>query len=136
MKITINGSPKELAELLNLLGGTENEAEKAEFPPLLTELAEDEKINELAEAIRNADKENAPQAETAEQDIPFIHFKPRFEEWIRIVRETNEGKENAPQAETAERQENQVLSREEAKEIVKGMDTAAKEAIKFLYHTP
>lgn len=102
MKITIKGSLKELAELAKVLCDAENKEKNADFPPLLTELAEDEKINELAEAIRNADKENAPQAETAEQDIPFIHFKPRFEEWIRIVREANEGKENAPQAETAE----------------------------------
>lgn len=68
MKITVNGSPKELAEFARALNGTETETKKAYFPPLLTELAEDEKINELSEAIRNTDKENAPQAETAEQE--------------------------------------------------------------------
>lgn len=65
MKITIKGSPKELVELTKVLNSTE----KAVFPPLLTELAEDEKLNSLAEAIRNANKENAPQTETAEQKI-------------------------------------------------------------------
>lgn len=69
MKITINGSPKELVELLDALGGMENAEENHELPPLLTELAEDEKINELGETIWNADKENAPQAESAEQKI-------------------------------------------------------------------
>lgn len=73
MKITINGSPKELAELLDVLGGMENAEENHELPPLLTELAEDEKINELAVAIRNASEENAPQVETAEQEfVPFL----------------------------------------------------------------
>lgn len=100
MKITIEGSQSELTELIKRFGGIENEKKKDYIPPLLTELAKDEKNNELAVAIRNASKENAPQAETAE------------------------------------RQQNQVLSREKAKEIVKVMDTAAKEALKFLYHTP
>lgn len=42
MKIIINGSPKELAELAKVLGGMENKAKKADFPPFLTELAENE----------------------------------------------------------------------------------------------
>ena len=77
MKITINGSAKELTELAIALSYMENEEKKPYFPPLLTKLAEDEKINELAENIQPAldkmnkrakqDKENAPQAETAEQ---------------------------------------------------------------------
>ncbi len=46
MKITINGSPKELAELLDALGGMENAEENHELPPLLTELAKDEKTND------------------------------------------------------------------------------------------
>ena len=100
MKITINGSAKELTELAIALSCMENEEKKPYFPPLLTKLAEDEKINELAGAIRNA------------------------------------GKENAPQVEAAEHKENQVLSREEAKKIIKYMDTAAKETLKFQYHTP
>lgn len=80
MKITIKCSPKELAELITTLpNGAEIKAKKPYFPPLLTELTEDEKINELAEAIRNADKENAPQAETAEQGRTFASFKSRFE---------------------------------------------------------
>lgn len=59
MKITINGSPKELAELAKVLNGTETEAKKADFSPLLTELTNDEKINELAEDIKSAlDKMN------------------------------------------------------------------------------
>lgn len=90
MKITINGSAKELTELAIALSCMESEAKRADLPPLLAELAEDEKINEPAEAIRNANKENTPQEKTAERDIPFIHFKPKFEEWIRIVREANE----------------------------------------------
>lgn len=73
MKITINGSPKEVSELLETLRDGVKEAEKtADLPPLLTELAEDEKINELAEAVRHAGKENAPQAETVEQVKPFL----------------------------------------------------------------
>lgn len=85
MKITINGSPKELAELARALNGTETEAKKADFPPLLTKLAEDEKISELAEDIQPAldkmnemarqRKENAPQAGTAEQNME-IRFLP------------------------------------------------------------
>ncbi len=67
MKITINGSAKELIELAIALSCMENEEKKTCFPPLLTEHAEDEKINELAEAIWNADKENASQVEAAEQ---------------------------------------------------------------------
>ncbi len=140
MKITIKGSPKELAELAKALNGGEIAAEKrADIPPLLTELSnveetvknnreviaalremhkvakqdkenapqaetaeqkikdfantlqgclaqaskktrsneEDDKINELAEAIRNADKENAPQAGATEQGLPFIPFLVR-----------------------------------------------------------
>lgn len=106
MRITIEGNSKELAKLAKVLNGAATAEKKAGIPPLLTELADkkfggdNDKINELAEAIRNA------------------------------------GKENAPQTKTAERQENQVLSCKEAKEIVKGMDTAAKKALKFLYHTP
>ncbi len=46
-----------------------------------------------------------------------------------------EEKKGAPQSETAERQENKVLSREEAKEIVNVMNAVAKETLKFLYHT-
>ena len=93
MKIIIEGSQKELAEYLIKYSGSKD------LPPLLTDLVKDEKINELAKNIQPAlekmnelakqRKENAPQVEAAEQDIPFIRFKPRFEEWIRIVRETN-----------------------------------------------
>lgn len=90
MKITINGSPEELAELARTLNGMETKTKKPYFPPLLTELAENGKINELAKAIQNADKENAPQSEATERYIPFIHFKPRFEKWIKIVKEANE----------------------------------------------
>lgn len=73
MKITIEGSQSELAELAKVLGGMENAEKKHELPPLLTELAEEEKINELGETIWNADKENAPQAETAKQEfVPFL----------------------------------------------------------------
>lgn len=73
MKITIEGSPKEVAELLNALpNGAGVKVKKPYFPPLLTKLTEDEKINELAEAIRNTDEENAPQVEAAEQEVPFL----------------------------------------------------------------
>lgn len=72
MKIIIEGSPKELAKLAAVLNGAATAEKKAEIPPLLTELASEklsgnDKINELAEAIRNVVKENAPQTETAEQ---------------------------------------------------------------------
>lgn len=111
MKITIESSPKEVAELMKaLLNVAEPTAKKPYFPPLLTEFAEDEKIKEFSDEVSHAlnkMNENAKQC-----------------------------KKNAPQTETVERQENQVLSREEAKEIVKCMDTAAKEALKFQYHTP
>ena len=83
MKITIEGSPKELAELISALpNGAETEAKKPCFPPLLTELAEDEKINELAKDMRpvleemneraKQHKENAPQVEAAEQETKMI----------------------------------------------------------------
>lgn len=98
MKITIKGSPKEVSELLETM---RSGAKKADLPSLLTDLVKDEKVNKLAKNLQPAlekmnelakqRKENAPQEEAAEQDIPFIHFKPRFEEWIRIVREANEG---------------------------------------------
>lgn len=45
MKITINGSPKELAELLDTLGGMENAEENHELPPLLTELSKNKNTN-------------------------------------------------------------------------------------------
>lgn len=111
MKITIKGSPREVAELMGaLLNGAETEAKKPYFPPLLTDLSNAEKtINSTREIIASLNKMN----EVAKQR-----------------------KENAPQAETAEHQGNKVLSREEAKEIVKSMDTAAKEMLKFLCHTP
>lgn len=48
MKITINGSPKELVELAKLLDGADNEEKKADIPPLLTEL------NENSTIVRNA----------------------------------------------------------------------------------
>ncbi len=60
MKITINGSPKELFELVKLLGSAENTDKKADFPPLLTELAED----------------SAP---LKHKDRPFYSLKPNFE---------------------------------------------------------
>jgi len=72
MKFIIEGSQSELTELIKRLGGIETEKKKDYIPPLLTELAEDEKINEPTEAVRNADKENAPQVEVAEQEIPFL----------------------------------------------------------------
>ena len=73
MRITIEGNSKELAKLAKVLNGAVAVEKKAGIPPLLTELAgekfsgDDDKINELAEAIRNAGKENAPQMEAAEQ---------------------------------------------------------------------
>lgn len=115
MKITIKGSPKELAELARALNVTETKEKKADFLSLLTELAEDGKIKELAEAVRNADKEDSPQVEAAEQYIPFIHFKSRFEKWIRMVREANAGKENAPQVEAAEQKKKQEIFEKQMK---------------------
>lgn len=110
MKITIKGSSKELAELAKALGGAGNKVKKTDFPPLLTDMANAEStIKHTREIISSLNKMN----EVAKQR-----------------------KENAPQEEAAEHQENQVLSRDEAKAIVKGMDIAAKEALKSQYHTP
>ncbi len=115
MKITIEGSPKELAELAKVLNGSETAAEKkADIPLLLTELADNnaivrnakvkpiertfasfkpmfeatlkkfygrDKVDELAEAIQNAGKENAPQAETAEQNTN----KEIFEKQMKLL---------------------------------------------------
>lgn len=106
MKITINGSPKELAELLDALGGMENAEKKEELPPLLTELAEDEKINELAAAIRNAGKENAPQVEAAKQEQSLMPFLTK-DLGNRGYR--TEHKENAPQAEATEQKKNKEI---------------------------
>lgn len=97
MKITINGSAKELTKLAIALSCMENEEKKPCLPPLLTEIAENEipkertfsdfkprfqatldkfcannKSDISSEAIQNVDKENAPQAETAESVLPFI----------------------------------------------------------------
>ncbi len=47
--------------------------------PLSKDTEEDEKINELAEAIRNADKENAPQAGAAEQKTNQEIFEKQME---------------------------------------------------------
>lgn len=77
MKITINGSPKEIAEFAKALNGTETEAKKPYFPPLLTDIANSERtikdtreiISFLKKSKEGAEqgKESAPQAETAEQ---------------------------------------------------------------------
>lgn len=84
MKFIIEGSQSELTELIKRLGGMETEAKKADFPPLLTELAEDEKINEFTDKMSCAlnkmnegakqRKENAPQVEAAEQNIAIQHL--------------------------------------------------------------
>ncbi len=79
MKITINGSAKELTKLAIALSCMESEEKKTCFPPLLTKLAENEKINELAEAIRNADKENTPQSEAAEHKKNQEVFEKQME---------------------------------------------------------
>ena len=60
MKITINGSPKELFELAKLLGSTDNKDKKADLPPLLTELAED------STSLKHNDR-------------PFYSLKPNFQ---------------------------------------------------------
>ncbi len=86
MKFIIEGSQSELTELIKRLSGIETEAKKADFPPLLTELAEDEKIDELSEAIQNADKVNAPQAETAEQK----KNQEVFEKQMKLLSEASE----------------------------------------------
>lgn len=101
MKITINGSPKELAELLNLLGSTENEAEKAEFPPLLTELAENKNTNLFF---------GDAHSQTGDEFAETIRHN---RETISIIKKMNgvakQRKENAPQVETAELKKNQEI---------------------------
>lgn len=112
MKITINGSAKELTELAIALSCMENEAKKPCLPPLLTELAEsnsigkngkeksserlfidfapkfqaalerfcgDKKVDEPTVAVQNADKENAPQVEAAEQKKNQEIFEKQME---------------------------------------------------------
>lgn len=96
MKITINGSPKELAELLDVLGGMENAEENHELPPLLTELADDEKRNKMANDIQHAlvkttqtakqSKETALQAEATEQK----KNKEIFEKQMKLLSEASE----------------------------------------------
>lgn len=93
MKITIEGSSRELAEIAKVLNGAATAEKKAGIPPLLTELTgekfsgDDDKINELAEAIQNAGKENAPQVEAAEQEyvdpIAFEEIVCKFADCIR-----------------------------------------------------
>lgn len=93
MKITIKGSPEELAELMKALqdgAGNEDKLKKPYSAPILEELGEGEKLTELAEVIQTASKENAPQVEAAEQKRTFAHFKPRFEMWAQLIREANE----------------------------------------------
>lgn len=89
MKITIKGSPKELAELAKVLVSTENKEKNADLPPLLTELAKNDKINEFAKAMRPAlekinestkrRKENAPQMDATEQKKNQEVFKKQME---------------------------------------------------------
>ena len=94
MRITIEGSSEELARIAKVLNGAATAEKKAGIPPLLTELTgekfsgDDDKINELAEAIRNAGKENAPQTEAAEQGRTFASFKSAFEKFLKRVRRT------------------------------------------------
>lgn len=113
MKITIKGSLKELSELAKAFSGAKTVEKNADFPPLLTELAKNkntnlffgdghiqtgdeiaatikrnhEIINRFAEAVRNADKENAPQTEAAEQEyidpIAFEEIVCKFADCIR-----------------------------------------------------
>ncbi len=90
MKFIIEGSQSELTELIKRFGGIETEKKKDYIPPLLTELPEDEKINELAEAIRNADKDNAPQAETAEQRHDIRYFNTTAEELEKTAHDISE----------------------------------------------
>ena len=80
MKITIEGSPKELAELISTLpNGAETEAKKPYFPPLLTDMEDNnctiKRNRETISAFKkghelaNQCEENAPQEEAAEQKI-------------------------------------------------------------------
>lgn len=123
MKITVEGSPKELAILATVLGNAENEEKKAGLPPLLTELADtavpdtNKEIADMlsamnAKAAQNARENAAPQVEAAEKEVTFGHFKPRFEELLKRTNEanarladtaiSNTSEENAPQVGTAE----------------------------------
>lgn len=81
MKIIISGSPKELAELARVLNSAENVGKKAELPPLLTELANDEiskmtaaldEVNKTAKQRSGRGQKNAPQVEAAEQEEDFV----------------------------------------------------------------
>ncbi len=96
MKITINGSPKELAKLARALNGTETRTKKQYFPPLLTELSDVEKtVNTTREIIASLNKmnetakqrkENAPKVEAAEQKKK----QEIFEKQMKLLSEASE----------------------------------------------
>lgn len=79
MKIIVSGSREEIAGFIKrLIADKLNAEKKTDFPPLLTELANEPScVRDLGnrgymESINQsprADKENAPQTETAEQKI-------------------------------------------------------------------
>lgn len=77
MKITIEGSSREIAELAKVLSVVENKAKSDGFPPLLTELVGED----------FSGKENAPQVEAAEQEyvdpIAFEEIVCKFADCIR-----------------------------------------------------
>lgn len=107
MKITINGSPKELAEFLDALGGMENAEKKHELPPLLTDLAENKNTNLFF---------GDAHGQTGDE---FAETIRRNRETISIIKKMNEvakqRKETAPQAETAELKKNQKIFEKQMK---------------------
>lgn len=97
MKITINGSAKELAELARALNGTETKEKKPYFPPLLTDIANSERTikntREIISFLKKSkegteqSKESAPQAETAEHK----KNKEFFEKQMNLLSEASSG---------------------------------------------
>ncbi len=88
-------------------------------------------------AIRNLSENLATLQAIADKISPLSNSTEKDDRISELAETTrNASKESTPQAGAAERQGNKELSREEAKEIIKGINAATKEALKFQYHTP
>lgn len=96
MKFIIEGSQSELTELIKRLGGIENEAKNAGFPPLLTGMANAERTIECtreiisflkkSKEVAEQSKGNAPQAEIAEKNSN----QEFFEKQMKLLSEASE----------------------------------------------
>lgn len=101
MKITINGSAKELTELAIALSCMENEEKKADFPPLLTELAESENIDYIQSGCEIADT--------------IKHTREVISSLKKMKDSAEQNEESAPQIEAAEQKKNQEILEKQMK---------------------